>query len=188
MPRACELRKGSIVAIDGKPHIVEDLQVQTPSARGSATLYKVRYRNLQSKQKADRSYRGDDMVPDADFERRDVQFSYVRGDEYVFTDTSDYSELSIKADDIEEERPYLREEMEGIKALLSEGQVLGIELPPAVDLKVVECDPSMRGASVTARTKPAKLETGLTVQVPEYLSAGETVRVDTRTGRFLSRA
>jgi elongation factor P len=188
MPKAAELKRGSVVAIDGEPHAVEDLQVQTPSARGGATLYKFRFRGLVSKQKVDRTFRGDDVLPDVDFERRAVQFSYSQADRYVFTDLSDYSEIALVSADIEDEKLYLTEEMEGVHALVSGGRVLGIELPPVAELEVTVCDPSIRGASATARTKPATLSTGLTVQVPEYLEQGERVRVDTRTGKFLSRA
>ncbi|NQT92710.1 MAG: translation elongation factor EF-P, partial [Lentisphaerae bacterium] len=83
---------------------------------------------------------------------------------------------------------YISEDVEGTKALLSDGKVLGIELPPTVELNIEQCDPSMRGASATARTKPATLTTGLVIQVPEYVAPGEKVRVDTRTGKFLGRS
>ena len=83
---------------------------------------------------------------------------------------------------------YLTEELDGVLALIYNEQCIGVQLPTAVELKVVECDPGIKGASATARTKPATLETGLVVQVPEYLSQGETIKVDTRTGEYLSRA
>ena len=91
------------------------------------------------------------------------------------------------ADEIEDAVPYLVDGMEGIRALTQGSKVLCIQLPDAVDLTIAECAPSMRGASVTARTKTAKLETGLELQVPEYMEQGERVRVDTRTGDFVQR-
>ncbi len=188
MPKACDLKRGAIVAIDGAPHVVETLKISSPSARGSASLYHFRLRNLATKQKLDRTCKGDDMFDDCYFEKRAVQYSYATGDIHTFMDMEDYSEIAFNSEDISEELPYITEEMEGILALVSDGKTLGIELPPVAELKVTECDPSIRGASATARTKPATLSTGLTVQVPEYLSSGETIRVDTRSGDFLGRA
>jgi elongation factor P len=188
MPKASDIKRGSIVAIDGTPHIVESLKISTPSARGSASLYHFRMRNLATRNKLDRSCKGDDMFQDCHFEKRAVQYSYAQGDVHTFMDLEDYSEISFNADDIREELQYVTEDMEGIHALVSDGKALGIELPPVADLEVVECDPSIRGASATARTKPATLSTGLVVHVPEYLSSGETIRVDTRSGEFLGRA
>lgn len=186
--RACDLKNGSVVDIDGIPHIVEQLQVQTPSARGGATLYKVRFRNVRTKQKVDRVFKGDDPLKDTVFERRQVQYLYKEPGLYTFMDAADYSQFTLSEDEIENEIPYLVDGLEGITALIANDQVIGIEVPPTVELTVTECDPSIRGASVTARTKPATLETGHVVQVPEYLSPGELIKVDTRTGKFLSRA
>jgi len=188
MPKACDMKRGSIIAVDGVPHIVEELKISTPSARGSASLYHFRLRNLSTKSKLDRSSKGDDMFQDCHFEKRAVQYSYVQGDIHTFMDLEDYSEISFNEEDIKDELQYITEEMEGIQALVSDGKALGIELPPVAELEITECDPSMRGASATARTKPATLTTGLIVQVPEYLSSGEVIRVDTRTAGFLGRA
>jgi elongation factor P len=188
MAKAAELKRGSIVAIGGAPHIVEELQVQTPSARGSASLYKVRFRNLATKQKVDRSLKGDDSFPNVDFERREIQFLYVQQDTYTFMDLEDFSQFDLLREDVESEIPYLTDGMEGIFSLKADGRIVGIDLPPTVELPIVECDPPLRGASVTSRTKPAKLSTGLVVQVPEYMEIGTVVRVDTRSGKFLSRA
>jgi elongation factor P len=188
MIKACDLESGSVVKFNGIPHIVENVQVQSPSARGAATLYKVRFRNMQNRSKLDKSYRGDDPLEDCEIEKRQVQFLYEKDDRYEFMDLIDYSQFTMAKTEIEDAIPFLVENMEGILALVSNDKVLGLEMPPSVELDVVECDPSIRGASATARTKPAKLNTGHVIQVPEYMAAGERVRVDTRTGKFLSRA
>jgi elongation factor P len=182
------MKRGAIVAIDGVPHAVETLKVSTPSARGATSLYHFRLRNLSTKHKRDCSCKGDEMFDDCHFEKRAVQYSYATGDIHTFMDLEDYSEIAFNAEDISGELPYITEEMEGIQVLVSDGKSLGLELPPVAELDVTECDPSIRGASATARTKPATLSTGLVVQVPEYLSSGETIRVDTRSGEFLGRA
>jgi elongation factor P len=188
MAKACDLRKGSLVGINGLPHVVEDLKVSTPSARGAASIYRFRFRNLVTKTKQDVSCKGEEPFADIDFERRAVQYLYRETDLYTFMDAEDFSQFSLPRDLIEEQIPYLIEEMEGLFALVSDGKVLTVELPQKVVLRIASCDPVMKGASVTSRSKPATCETGLVVQVPEYLEAGETILVDTATGAYLSRA
>ena len=188
MPHASDLKNGMIVQVDGAPHAVEKLQVQTPSARGGATLYKVRFRNLVTKQKTDKSFKGDHLIKDADFHRAEVQFMYKQGPEYTFMNLLDYDQFTLQEDEIQEATPYLTDDMEGIQVLMAEGRVLTIEVPSVVDLQIISTEPSMRGASATARPKPATLQTGLIVNVPEYLTTGEIIRVDTRTGKYISRA
>ncbi|OGV66011.1 MAG: elongation factor P-like protein YeiP [Lentisphaerae bacterium RIFOXYC12_FULL_60_16] len=188
MVKAPELKRGVIVDLDGKPHIVEQMQVQSPSARGAATLYKVRFRNLSNRQKADRVFRADDVMRGVEFERHPIQFLFRETDRYTFMDLESYDQFTLDTNALEDALPYLVDGMEGIVSLIADGSVLGIELPPVVEMEVMECDPYMKGASATGRTKSAKLVTGLVVQVPEYLTAHEMIRVDTRTGMFVSRA
>lgn len=188
MPKAAELKRGMIVEIDGAPHIVADVDVKSPSSRSGTTLYKIRFRNLQTGQKRDESLRGDDSFNNIDFSRREMQFSYRDGEQYVFMDKEDYSQHSLSADDLGEQTGYLTEGMDGIFAMLVEGNIVGIELPPSVALEIAETAPAMKGSSATARTKTAKLTTGIEVQVPEYLATGEVIRVSTETGKFVSRA
>lgn len=188
MPKACELKRNDIVAIQGSPCVLEELKVSTPSARGASSVYHLRFRNLVTKNKVDHHVKGEEQYAPIDFEKRMVQYLYRERDEYTFMDAEDFTQFSLLQEDIEEQIPYLVEDMEGITALLSEGKVLAIEMPPAVALKIVECDPSARGATATARTKNAVLETGLRIQVPDYMEAEEVIRVDTRTGHFMSRA
>ena len=187
MIKACDLTKSHVVELHGDPHVVEQLKVQTPSARGAATLYKVRFRNVRTRAKLDQTFKGDDPLQETDFETRLVSFSFREGDRFTFMDMEDYSQFELLAGELEEAIPYLVDGMENIKALMQNGKVLCIQLPDAVDLQITECVPAMRGASVTSRTKAATLETGLVVQVPEYMEPGERVRVDTRTGDFVQR-
>jgi len=188
MPKAADLKRGAIVELNNAPHRVEDLTVQTPSARGGASLYKIRFRNLVTKQKEDRTFKGDDSLNSLEFRRKEVQFSYENQGDYVFTDLDDYSEVSLRGEAIGDDRFYLTDGLEGIYVLVAEGSILGIELPDVVELQIAECGPGIKGASATARTKPATMSTGLVVQVPEYLEQGEVLRIDTRTGKSLGRA
>jgi len=188
MLKACDLKKGSLVGLCGLPHVLESLSVTTPSARGAASIYHFRFRNLVTKAKQDVSCKGEEPFDDIDFERRPVQYLYREADLHTFMDTEDFSQFTLPATAIEEQLDYLVEDMEGLFALISDGKVLTIEVPQKVVLTIASCDPVMKGASVTARSKPAKCQTGLVVQVPEYLEAGEAIIVDTATGTYLSRA
>ena len=103
-------------------------------------------------------------------------------------DQADFNQYALPLDDVAEEMKYVTEELEGLLAMIYNDECVGIQLPTAVELTIAECDPGVKGNSATGRTKPATLETGLIVQVPEYLSQGERIKVDTRNGEFLSRA
>jgi elongation factor P len=185
---AKEIKPGTVVNYQAAPVLVQGVAVQSPSARGAATLYKFRGRNLVTKQKTDFTLKGTESLDVADFAYRPVKLMYRDAGETHFLDQEDYNQYSIPNDEIEDELGYITESLEGLLVLLYNGQCVGLKLPSAVDLKVTICDPSVRGNSATSRTKPATLETGLIVQVPEYLSQGESIRVDTRTGEFISRA
>jgi len=185
---AKEIKPGGVVNYNEAPHMIESMTVQSPSARGSATLYKFRARNLLTKQKTDITLKGTDSLPDADFGRREVTFMYADNDEVHFLDGADYNQYAVPRADVENELRYITEGLQGMLALIYNGQCVGVQLPTAVDLKISQCDPAVKGNSATSRTKPATLETGLIVQVPEYLKEGEMIRVDTRSAAFLARA
>ena len=186
--KASELKSGTVVQIDGRSIFIREVQVQTASSRSGNTLYKARGRDLRSKQKFERSFKGDETLQPAEFERRPVQFLFKDNDACTFMDTETYEQHSLDNDALEDELLYLTEGIEGVYAMLVEGQLLGIELPATVALEITETAPAIKGASASARTKPATLSTGLVVQVPEYLPPDETIKVNTLTGEFISRA
>ena len=186
--QAKEIKSGHIVNYNGAPCLIGSVTVQSPTARGAATFYKYRARNLITKQKADITLRGGESLDEADFRKRPVKFMYADATHLHFLDQEDYNQYSLIKEDVADESPYLTVELDGVHALIYNDECVGIQLPVAVELVVVECDPSIKGASATSRTKPAKTETGLVVQVPEYLTAGEKIKVDTRDGSYLSRA
>ena len=187
MIKANDIKAGAVIDVKGTPYIVEKVSKQTPSARGASTLYKIRARNLLNRGKTDLTCRGDDAFQQPDFQTRELQFLYRETDTCVFMDLEDYEQYEIETADLSGEIPFLTENLEGIFGLVLEGRMVGINLPDTVTLELVECDPAIKGASATARTKSAVTETGLDLQVPEYLQQGEKVRVDTKTGKFLSR-
>ena len=163
-----ELKKGMVVQIDGQNILIKHVQVQSPSSRSGNTLYKVLGRNVVSKQKFEKTYKGDENVDAVEFTRRPVQLLYRDADGCTFMDSETYDQYIIAEDDLEEELPFIVDGQEGINALIADGALLGIELPATVNLEIVECSPGIKGASASARTKPATLTTGLVVQVPEY--------------------
>ncbi|MCF0234804.1 MAG: elongation factor P [Thermoguttaceae bacterium] len=184
---AKDMKRGDIVVYNGSPIIVENVQVQTPSARGAATLYKFRCRNLISKDKVDLKLKGTDMMDEADFRRRNVTFSYADPSDAYFLDAENYETYNIAREDVADEMNYVKEGLEGIVALIYEDRCVAIDLPTTVEMLVTKCDPAARGNSATSRQKPATVETGLQVMVPEYLEEGEIIKVDTRSGEFLGR-
>ncbi len=188
MPKASELKKGMVVDINGVPHAVKQLEAKSPSSRGASTIYKVRFTNLLTKQKLDESYKGDDLLQEADCIRVPIQFSYQDGDNTIFMNSEDYSQYEVSARDLEDQLGYISEDTEGMIALLMDGKLLSVELPQSVNMEIIETPPAIKGASASARTKPAKLSSGIEVQVPEYLEQGEIIKVNTSTGKFMSRA
>ncbi|MCA9267311.1 MAG: elongation factor P [Planctomycetales bacterium] len=185
---AKEIKPGAVMNYDDAPVIIESVSVQSPSARGAATLYKFRARNIVTKQKLDITLKGSESLNEADFERHPVQLMFTDGSEVHLLDQTDYNQLSLPLADLEHEMQFITEGLEGLLAMIYNGECVGLQLPAAVTLKITYCEPGVKGNSATSRSKPATLETGLIVQVPEYVSQDESVKVDTRTGEFLSRA
>ncbi len=189
MPKANEIKKGMAVTWNGKLLLVKDIDVQSPSARGAATLYKMRFTDVRTGMKVEERFKGDDIIDAIQLSRRAVTFSYIDGDEYVFMDDEDYTPYNFKKDQIEEELLFIPEGgIPGIQVLTMDGQVLALELPQTVDMEIVDTSPGIKGASASARTKPAGMSTGLYIQVPEYLSNGDRIRIHIAERRYMSRA
>ncbi len=188
MPKAADVKRGNLVEINGQYMLVQNIDVSSPTARGAKTLYRIRFNKLPGGGKYEDSFTGDDIIKDALLERRKVSYLYKEDGLYTFMDSEDYSQYMLNEDSIEAQLPYLMDGMENIMALLVDGNILTIELPATVVMEILETVPGMKAASATGRTKPARFATGLELQVPEYLEAGEMVKINTETGKFLSRA
>jgi elongation factor P len=186
--KASELKKGLVLDVDGRKVIIRHLEVQSPSSRSGSTLYKVRGHDLLTRQKYEARYKGDENLQTVEFGRRPVQFLYRDADGCTFMDKDNYEQYTLAAEALDDELQYLSENLDGILAMISDDSVLGIELPATVSLEIVDTAPGMKAASSSARTKPATLSTGLVVQVPEYLAPGESIKVNTGTGEYVSRA
>jgi len=188
MPKASDLKRGMVVEVNGEPHVVKNIEVRNPSSRGASTLYKIRFNHLKTKQKRDESLKGEEMLKDVDCEKKILQFSYKDDDGYTFMSLEDYEQYTINSEDIEDESLYLTEGLEGVVSILLDGILVAIELPAAVAMEIVETAPGIKGASTTARTKPAQFATGLEIEVPEYIEPGEIIKINTVSGKFMSRA
>jgi len=188
MPKASEIKRGDVVDIEGVPHVLKHLETKSPSSRGAVTLYKLRFKNLLTGLKKEVSSKGEEQFGTIDCQRVSVQFSYIDGDEYHFMALTDYTQYSLNRADLEDQLGYLKEGLQDITALVIDGQIAAIEVPQAVTLLISDTAPGIKGASASSRTKPATLETGLVVQVPEYISVDEHIKVNTTNAKFMSRA
>ncbi|APD91330.1 elongation factor P-like protein YeiP [Alteromonas mediterranea] len=188
MPKASEIKKNNTVVFDGKTCIVRDIERSVPQGRAGGSIYRMRMYDVVTGTKYDETFKDSDTLDMADLIRRPAMFSYIDGEEYVFMDKEDYTPYHLNKDSIENEALFINEDTDGIQVVIVSEVPVALDLPMSVELEVVETDPSIKGASATSRTKPATLSTGLVVQVPEYISTGEWIKVNTEERKFQSRA
>lgn len=182
--QANQLRSGMVIVVDGDLYRVHDFQHVTPG-KGQAVM-QTRLRDLRSGSIVDRRFRATESVERAHIDTREVQYLYQEGELYTFMDTETFEQVFLRREAIEEALPYLVPNLV-VEVDFYDEEPVGIELPKSVDLEVVETEPALKGATATASTKPATLETGLVVQVPPFVARGEVVRVDTSTGEYVTR-
>jgi len=187
MPKASEIKKNAAIEYNGRVVIVKDIERSVPQGRAGGSLYRMRMYDVVTGGKVDETFKDSEMLTLADLIRRPAMFSYVDGDEYVFMDNEDYTPYNLNKDSIEDEVLFINEETQGIYIVVVDGAAVGLELPPSVDLVIEQTDPSIKGASATSRTKPATLTTGLTVQVPEHISTGDKIKINTEERKFMGR-
>jgi elongation factor P len=180
-----ELRKGVTFTMDGELYKVLEYQHHKPG-RGKATI-RTTLRNLRTGATIQYNFISGDRVEDIRVERRGVQYLYTDGDLYHFMDTETYEQTALPAGALEEQIPFLKESMELVLST-HEGEALDIELPTTVDMEVVEAEMAVAGDTATGTLKRVTLETGLQVQVPLFIEVGDVIRVDTRTGKYVTRA
>jgi elongation factor P len=183
-----DFKRGLRILVEGDPYVILEVHVQSPSARGASSLSKLKVRNLRTGQVFDKTFRGGDKVEEPDLELRPVQFLYKDDDGFHFMDAQSYDQFTLSGEDLGDSSGYLKDGLDGIRSVVFNGKVISVDLPQTVVLRVTDTAPAMKGATAQAQTKPATLETGLVIQVPSYLESDELVLVDTREGRFMSRA
>jgi elongation factor P len=180
-----DLKNGMTLSIDGQLWNVVEFQHVKPGKGGA--FVRTRLKNVMSGKVVDRTFNASVKVDVASVDRREMQYLYREGEDFVFMDTRDYDQPRVPASVVGDAANFLLEE-QMVTVAFNDGVPLYVELPAAVELTVTQTDPGVQGDRSTGGTKPATLETGAQVQVPLFISTGEKVRVDTRTGAYLSRA
>jgi elongation factor P len=179
-----DLRKGVAIELDGDLWQILDYH-HIKMGRGSAQV-RIKLRNIKRGQTVERSFQAGDKWPRAQLDHRQIQFLYQDGSDYHFMETESYEQFHLAAEQLDDAVNYLKDGML-LERTSYEGETIGVELPVTVDLKVVATEPGFAGDTQTGARKAAKLETGLTVQVPIFVNEGDTIRVDTRTGEYQTR-
>jgi elongation factor P len=186
--KASDIKRGNVVEHNGGIWQVRDIERSAPTARGGNVTFRFTLYSIPGASKLDLSLRADDELREVELSRRAVTFSYMDGEHYVFMDVEDYTPYTLDADLVGEARGYIGEGLEGCSVQLLDDQPVALQLPQTVVLEVVETAPELKGATATKRPKPARLATGIEIQVPEYIRTGERVLVNTVTGEFGGRA
>lgn len=185
MATTADFRNGMVLEIDGQLFQMTYFQHVKPGKGGA--FVRTKLKNVRSGNVLDRTYNAGERVNEVRLERRPIQFSYADGHFYHFMDMQTYDDIMLNDDVIgADQLKYLKEGME-CEGLVHNDKVIMVELPVFVELTIVQTDPGVRGDTATGGTKPAKLETGATVQVPLFIEEGEVIRVDRREDKYLTR-
>jgi elongation factor P len=179
-----ELKKGVTIELDDKLYQVISYQ-HIKVGRGSAQV-RLKIRDIRSGHTIERSFQASEKFKRARLDSRAMQYLYNDGDAYYFMDEKSFEQIPISPDQLGDALDYLKENM-SVEVSSYQGKLIGVELPITVELEVVETGPGFKGDTATAGNKPAKLETGITIQVPLFISNGDIIKVDTRTGQYLER-
>ena len=179
-----DLKNGMSLNLAEGLFAVVEFQHVKPGKGGA--FVRTKLKNVRTGAVIERTYRADEKLEQALIDKREMQFLYREGDDYVFMDNTDYEQLHTSKASLGSSSQYLKE---GDSAVLQmyDGEIVGVELPAAVELAVTETEPGVQGDRVSGARKPALLETGISVQVPLFVNSGDKVKVDTRTGEYLTR-
>jgi elongation factor P len=180
-----DLKNG--MALDLPEGLMTVIEFQHVKPGKGGAFVRTKLKNVRTGAVLDRTFRADEKVQHAVIDKREMQYLYREGGDYVFMDNESYDQIHVAAATLGDATNYLKE---GDAAVLPmyQGEIVGVDLPAAVELAVVETEPGIQGDRVSGARKPAKLETGLVVQVPLFVETGEKLKVDTRTGEYLARA
>ncbi len=184
MISATQIKKGMTIKLNGELYRVFNYQHITPGNwRG---MVQAKLRSVKSGSIIDHRFRSEDRVEQAYLENHEVEFLYSDGSDYYFMNTETFDQFHLSADLLEDAIPYLVPNIK-IRVEFFEGEAIGVELPPSVELRVVSTEPALKGATVSNVNKPATLENGLVIQVPPFINEGELIRVDTSEGKYQER-
>jgi translation elongation factor P len=180
-----DLKTGLTIEVDGDLCSVVDFQHVKPGK--GAAFVRTKLKNLRNGNAIEKTFRAGENVVRAHVENRQVQYLYNSGSEYTFMDNETFDQFTLDKKQLEWEINFLLENM-NVNIQSYQGEIIGINIPNSVDLKVVETEPGIKGNTATGATKNAKLETGLNVQVPLFINEGDVLTIDTREGKYVSRA
>jgi len=183
--KATQLRKGMIIIFEGELYTLTEVLHITPGNLRAKVQTKMK--SVKSGVNAEYRFRSDETVEKASLETRAMEYLYDDGEHYYFMDKQTFDQIPLNSDLVGDAHDFMLPNTQ-VDVIFFETQAIGLELPNSVDLRVIETDPSLKTATVTASYKPAKLETGLKVQVPQFINEGDVVRIDTRDGKYLERA
>ncbi|HJO92104.1 MAG TPA: elongation factor P [Victivallales bacterium] len=185
MNNASDLRKGLKLEIDGDPWIITEFDFCKPG-KGQA-LYRCKLKNMLTGTTMDKTYRSSDKgIAKANLEERDMYFSYIEGDFYVFSDAETYDEFRVSKEHLGDQIYFLVEDAL-CKILLFKGRAVEITLPVFIEKEIIDTEPGARGDTATNVTKPATIDNGYEIAVPIFINQGDVVKIDTRTGEYVER-
>jgi elongation factor P len=179
-----DLRRGMLVKHNGELHTVFSVEHRTPG--NLRAFVQAKLRNLRTGAMFEHRFRSQDAVEKVSVDESEMEFLYKDGADYYFMNTQTYEQINIPEELLGEDAKYLTPNLK-IQVMVYEGRPIGVELPPTVDMKVIETEPGLKSATVSNVGKPAKLETGITVNVPAFINEGDTIRVDTEEGKYMER-
>lgn len=184
MISAGDFKNGITIELDGGLYIITDFQHVKPGK--GAAFVRSTLKNLETGAVVEKTFRPSEKMSRAHIDRRDLQYLYTDGNLYHFMDNETYEQLEMNADDIGDSLTFVKEN-DMVKVLVHNGRIFGIEPPLFVELAVTQTDPGFKGDTAQGATKPATVETGATVKVPLFVSNGDVIKIDTRTGEYLGR-
>ena len=184
MYTASDLRKGLRLKIDNDPYVITEFNFVKPG-KGQA-LYRCKLRNMINGNQFERTFRSVDTFEQADLREKTMQYLYKEGDKYCFMDNENFEQVYLTEDQVDDAVNFMTDNIE-VEILLFEDKPIGISLPNFVELVVTEAEPWAKGDTASGSSKPVKVQTGYTIQVPTFISEGEKIRIDTRTGEYLTR-
>ncbi len=184
MYNASDLRKNLKIQIDGDPYVIVDFTFSKPGKGQS--LYRCKLKNMINGNQFERTYRAVETFEPANLQEKKMQYLYEEGGKYCFMDSETYEQVYLTEDQLGDAKNFMIDNLD-VEILFFGDEPLGVTLPNFVDLTVTKAEPWAKGDSVTGRTKPIEVETGYNLQVPPFIEEGEKIRIDTRTGDYLTR-
>ena len=185
MVSAGDFKKGLTIEIDGQVWVIVDFQHVKPGK--GAAFVRTKIKNVITGSVLEKSFNPTEKFPKAMVERKDMQYLYNDGELYYFMDTETYDQLPLNFDKVEDALPFMKENME-VSIKFFKGEAFSVEPPNFVEMEVTETEPGFKGDTATAGNKPAIVETGAKIMVPLFISTGDKIRIDTRTGEYMERA